>query len=147
MKFNWATGLTLFFILFIGTLVFVVYQSTQVHDSFVVENYYEEDINYQKHYDKRQNTADLSVKVLVDYNKSNQEILFTFPVDSLSSASGKILLYNPYSEKSDVNYDIKTDANGSFKIPIKDVKSGRWKLKIDWITGSKSYYQEEEIII
>jgi len=27
------------------------------------------------------------------------------------------------------------------------VKSGRWKLKIDWITGSKSYYQEEEIII
>ncbi|HMT52285.1 MAG TPA: FixH family protein [Saprospiraceae bacterium] len=147
MKFNWATGLTLFFILFIGTLVFVVYQSTQVHDSLVVENYYEEDINYQKHYDKRQNTADLSVKVLVDYNKSNQEILFTFPVDSLSSASGKILLYNPYSEKSDVNYDIKTDANGSFKIPIKDVKSGRWKLKIDWITGSKSYYQEEEIII
>ncbi|MBK8826471.1 MAG: FixH family protein [Saprospiraceae bacterium] len=132
---------------FIGTLVFVVYQSTQVHDSLVVENYYEEDINYQKHYDKRQNTADLSVKVLVDYNKSNQEILFTFPVDSLSSASGKILLYNPYSEKSDVNYDIKTDANGSFKIPIKDVKSGRWKLKIDWITGSKSYYQEEEIII
>ncbi len=147
MKFNWATGLTLFFILFIGTLVFVVYQSTQVHDSLVVENYYEEDINYQKHYDKRQNTADLNVKVLVDYNKSNQEILFTFPVDSLSSASGKILLYNPYSEKSDVNYDIKTDANGSFKIPIKDVKSGRWKLKIDWITGSKSYYQEEEIII
>ena len=147
MKFNWATGLTLFFILFIGTLVFVVYQSTQVHDSLVVENYYEEDINYQKHYDKRQNTADLSVKVLVDYNKSNQEILFTFPVDSLSSASGKILLYNAYSEKSDVNYDIKTDANGSFKIPIKDVKSGRWKLKIDWITGSKSYYQEEEIII
>ncbi|MBP6539088.1 MAG: FixH family protein [Saprospiraceae bacterium] len=147
MKFNWATGLTLFFILFIGTLVFVVYKSTQVHDSLVVENYYEEDINYQKHYDKRQNTADLSVKVLVDYNKSNQEILFTFPVDSLSSASGKILLYNPYSEKSDVNYDIKTDANGSFKIPIKDVKSGRWKLKIDWITGSKSYYQEEEIII
>ena len=146
MKFNWATGLTLFFILFIGTLVFVVYKSTQVHDSLVVENYYEEDINYQKHYDKRQNTADLSVKVLVDYNKSNQEILFTFPVDSLSSASGKILLYNPYSEKSDVNYDIKTDANGSFKIPIKDVKSGRWKLKIDWITGSKSYYQEEEII-
>ena len=122
MKFNWATGLTLFFILFIGTLVFVVYKSTQVHDSLVVENYYEEDINYQKHYDKRQNTADLSVKVLVDYNKSNQEILFTFPVDSLSSASGKILLYNPYSEKSDVNYDIKTDANGSFKIPIKDVK-------------------------
>ncbi|MBK6496670.1 MAG: FixH family protein [Saprospiraceae bacterium] len=147
MKFNWATGLTLFFILFIGTLVFVVYKSTQVHDSLVVENYYEEDINYQKHYDKRQNTADLSVKVLVDYNKSDQEILFTFPVDSLSSASGKILLYNPYSEKSDVNYDIKTDANGSFKIPIKDVKSGRWKLKIDWITGSKSYYQEEEIII
>lgn len=92
-----------------------------MHDSLVVENYYEEDINYQKHYDKRQNTADLSVKVLVDYNKSNQEILFTFPVDSLSSASGKILFYlpNPYSEKSDVNYDIKTDANGSFKIPIK----------------------------
>ena len=146
---SWGHGviIALFtFIVFILSMLFL-FPNGQKNSEMVTENYYEEDINYQKHYDKRQNTADLSVKVLVDYNKSNQEILFTFPVDSLSSASGKILLYNPYSEKSDVNYDIKTDANGSIKIPIKDVKSGRWKLKIDWITGSKSYYQEEEIII
>lgn len=147
MKFNWATGLTIFFILFVGTLVFVVYQSTQVHDSLVVENYYDEDINYQSHYDKKQNTADLAIKVKIEYHKETKEVLITFPIDSVSVTSGKILLFNPYSNKSDVTYDFNLGKQAVYKLPVDKVKSGRWKIKIDWKRGEKTFYQEEEIII
>jgi nitrogen fixation protein FixH len=147
MKFNWATGLTIFFILFVGTLIFVVYQSTQVHDSLVVENYYDEDINYQSHYDKKQNTADLAIKVKTEYNRDAKEIVITFPIDSVSATSGQILLYNPYSEKSDVKYDFNLGNDAIYRLPVDKIKAGRWKLKIDWKRGEKTFYQEEEIII
>ena len=147
MKFNWATGLTIFFILFVGTLVFVVYQSTQVHDSLVVENYYDEDINYQSHYDKKQNTSDLAIKVKTEYNRETKEVVITFPIDSVSATSGQILLYNPYSEKSDVKYDFNLGIDAIYRLPVDKVKEGRWKLKIDWKRGEKTFYQEDEIII
>ena len=147
MKFNWGTGLVIFFILFVGTLVFVMYQSSNVHDSLVVKDYYEEDINYQQHYDKKQNTADLSIKVKAEYIKENKEVVLTFPMDPISGISGKILLYNPYSEFSDVKYDFDLGKETTYKIPVDKVKPGRWKIKIDWKQGTKEYYQEEEILL
>ncbi len=147
MKFNWATGLTIFFILFVGTLIFVLYQSRQVHDSLVVENYYDEDINYQQHYDKKQNTANLAIKVKTEYNKENKEVILTFPTDSISNTSGKIVLYNPYSEYSDVKYDFDLGKEARYIIPVDKVKSGRWKIKIDWKQGTKEYYHEEEVVL
>jgi nitrogen fixation protein FixH len=147
MKFNWATGLTIFFILFVGTLVFVLYQSRQVHDSLVVKNYYDEDINYQQHYDKKQNTADLDIKVKIQYSKDNKEVALTFPTDSVSAISGTIMLYNPYTEFSDVKYDFNLGKEAVYILPVDKIKSGRWKLKMDWKRGNKAYYQEEEIIL
>jgi nitrogen fixation protein FixH len=147
MKFNWGTGLVIFFILFVGTLGFVLYQSTQVHDSLVVKNYYDEDINYQSHYDKKQNTADLLTKVKTEYDRENKQLILTFPVDSSANATGKVLLYNPYSEYSDVKYDFNLGKAATYTFPVDKVKSGRWKIKIDWKQGDKEYYQEEEIVL
>ncbi|MBK8052369.1 MAG: FixH family protein [Saprospiraceae bacterium] len=147
MKFNWGTGLVIFFILFVGTLAFVLYQSSQVHDSLVVKNYYDEDINYQQHYNKKQNTADLAIKVKSEYKKENKEVVLTFPTDSSSVTSGKILLYNPYSEYSDVKYDFDLGKGATYTFPVDKVKPGRWKIKINWQQGDKEYYQEEEIVL
>jgi nitrogen fixation protein FixH len=112
-----------------------------------VENYYDEDINYQSHYDKKQNTADLTVKVKTEFNRERKEVIITFPIDSVSVTSGQILLYNPYSEKSDVKFDFNLGTEGIFRLPVDKIKQGRWKLKMDWKQGDKTYYQEEEIII
>lgn len=147
MKFNWPIGLVIFFVLFIGSLIFVVYQSSKVHDSLVVENYYEEDINYQKMYDKKQNTANLKIKAKAEYDRANQQIKVTFPIDSISVTSGQILLYNPYSANSDVKYDVNIGTGAEYLIKLEDVKPGRWKLKMDWKHGDKEYFQEEEVIL
>jgi len=147
MKFNWATGLTIFFIIFIGTLIFIVYQSSKVHDSLVVQNYYDEDINYQVHYDKKQNTANLPVKVKTEYDNVSKMVIITFPADSISDITGQILFFNPFSEYSDVKYDFDLGKDNVYRIPTDKVKAGRWRLKIDWKRGNTSYYQEEELII
>jgi hypothetical protein len=44
MKFNWGTGIAIFYIIFVVSLVFQVFKSRQYDHSLVVDNYYEEDI-------------------------------------------------------------------------------------------------------
>jgi nitrogen fixation protein FixH len=147
MKFNWGTGLVVFFTVFVSTLVFILYKSRQIENSLVIDNYYDEDIKYQQHFDKVQNTADLPVKVKVDYDSAAKIVVFTFPGNPPMPTNGKIQLYSPISNKSDKNYEFSADEHLMYKIPVDNITPGKWKWKIDWKQDSKMYYQEEEIII
>ncbi len=147
MKFNWGTGLTIFFILFVSTLGFVLYQAFQQDNSLVMDNYYEEDIKYQQQYDKIKNTSGLTTKVKLDYDQTKGEISLTFPLDSTSTASGNILLYHPSNKASDKKYDFRLSQTNVYQILVDKVTKGRLKVKIDWEHAGVKYYQEEEIII
>ena len=66
MKFNWGTGIFLFYTFFAVTLFFQVYQSTQYDNHLVVDNYYEKDIQYQVQYEKIANSLGLEEKVAIE---------------------------------------------------------------------------------
>jgi len=147
MKFNWGTGLIIFFTIFIGTLAFIVYKSTTYDNSLVVDDYYEQDIKYQEHYDKLQNTTDPATKVNVEYRQGDTSIILNFPGDSTTTIIGKLVLYNPISKNSDLFFDIKTNEKLQFDIPVANLSPGKWKAKIDWQIDRKAFYQEETLII
>ncbi len=147
MKLNWATGLIIFFIIFVSFLGFILYKSKQYDHSLVMNNYYDEDIKYQQHYDKVKNTADLDSKAKAEFSKEAGTISVTFPGDSTAPASGTILLYNPVSAASDKSYSFVSASDMTYTIPTTGLKAGRWKVKIDWTQNNKAYYQEEEIYI
>ncbi len=147
MKFNWGTGLAIFIIGFIGTLIFILYKSTQYHESLVVSNYYEEDLAYQKVMEKKQNTADLPVQVKVNYNQEVQKIDLTFPTDSTNNIFGQVLLFSPISDKLDIKHDFNIGMDSTLSVPAPIENAGRYRIKIDWQRGTKKYYHEEVIII
>lgn len=147
MKFNWGTGLVIFFIIFISSLVFILYKSTQYDNALVIDNYYDEDIHYQSHYDKKQNTALLPQKVTVTYDPGSKTALITFPTDTLNPPKGNIWLYNPVHKSQDKNIPFVANKNMTVQVPLEYASTGRWKLKIDWTQGEKEYYTEEEILI
>ncbi len=147
MKFNWGTGLVIFFIIFISTLIFVLYKSTQYDNALVIDNYYDEDINYQSHYDKKQNTADLKEKLKIDYDAVANSVLFTFPMDTISPAKGTIWMYNPGQKSQDKTVPFEVDPKMNFTLPLGETPKGRLKLKVDWTQGGKEYYTEEELLI
>lgn len=148
MKWNWGTGLFVFFVLFVGTLAFVLYQSTRVDNALVMDNYYEEDLNYQSHYEKKQNTASLPEKVVVSYDRDKGELRLKFPKnDGTSSAiNGSVWLYRASDKEQDERQDIQLVNELVWTKQIGKLENGRWKVKIDWKAGSKPYYQEEELI-
>ena len=147
MKFNWGTGLTIFFIIFVSTLVFVLYQAFQQDNSLVMDNYYEEDIKYQQQYDKIKNTSELTTKVKVDFDGAKGEILLTFPPDSTAITTGNVWVYHPADKSADTKYDFSLNKTNVYQIKVDQMTKGRLKVKIDWERAGVKYYQEEEIII
>lgn len=147
MKFNWGTGLTIFFIIFVSTLVFVLYQAFQQDNSLVMDNYYEEDIKYQQQYDKIKNTSELTTKVKVDFDGAKGEILLTFPPDSTAITTGNVWVYHPADKSADTKYDFSLSKTNMYQIKVDQMSKGRLKVKIDWERAGVKYYQEEEIII
>ena len=59
--------------------------------------------------------------------------------------AGTIHIYSPVSEKNDLTLPIKLNDALSQSISVKDLPSGRYKVKLDWISNEKPYYQELEI--
>ena len=146
MKFNWGTGIFLFYTIFAGTLFFAVYKSTQYDHSLVVENYYEEDINYQNRYDQIQNSRSLEAGLVIKLNNSENVIALDFPKDK-TGISGEILLYRANNKKLDQHIPIQLNAENKMLIPTQNIVSGRWKLEVEWETGGKSYFDKRTLFI
>ncbi|HRO07597.1 MAG TPA: FixH family protein [Saprospiraceae bacterium] len=147
MRINWGTGIGIFIVVFITTLAYVLYKSTQYKESLVVDKYYEEDLAYQQVMNKKQNTAELPQKIKLKYAESEKKIIIIFPTDSLHSIEGSILMYNPVSDKLDVKYEYNLGLDSMYIIPTADLKTGKYRIKIDWQRGDKKYYQEDVILI
>ena len=60
MKFNWGTGIALVYGAFALIMVGVVIRSRQYDPGLVSKDYYNLDLNYQEHFDKKQNAANLA---------------------------------------------------------------------------------------
>lgn len=146
MKFNWGTGIAIFFILFVITTVSVVIRTTYHDHSLVVDKYYEADLEYQKHYEKVARNKALSTELEVKLLKKEGLIQFQFPMET-KSVSGNILFFRPSDTSKDFQVPIQTNEKQQFLFSTKDLISGLWRVKIDWSSNGKEYYKEQRIVI
>ena len=146
MKFNWGTGITLFYLLFMFTMIYMVYQSMQVERNLVVENYYEKDLQYQSHLNKLNNASTLKNDLGIFQNKEEEYLRFSFPKE-LAEVKGDILFYRPSDSSKDFNTEIRIDAEHELRIPTSEMQSGLWKIKVNWEGDKTSFYKEAIIQI
>ncbi|MEZ4931820.1 MAG: FixH family protein [Saprospiraceae bacterium] len=146
MKFNWGTGIFLFYGIFAATLFFAVYRSTKYDHSLVVENYYEEDLNYQSRFDQIQNSRSLEAGLVIQLDRKEKMISLDFPKDK-KGISGEILLYRADNKKLDQHIPIQLNAENTMLIPTKDILMGRWKMEVVWETGGQSYFDKRVLNI
>lgn len=146
MKFHWGTGIALFYTVFVGSLVFQVIKSTQYDHSLVAKNYYEYDLKYQEHYDKLQNSIDLSEEVMVSYNMEQQYVRLQFPTEA-QLVEGTATFFRPSDAKKDVQFDLALDAQQEQMIETHQLSTGLWTVQIDWSAGGKTYYKESTIVL
>ncbi len=146
MKFNWGTGIVLAFIGFIAFIMYFIV-SMNIGDKYdhdlVSEDYYADELKYQKDIDKLKNSKNL--KENINYERTAEGLVINFPNDmAFKEITGKVFLYRPSNKQLDFETAISL-SDSYLLIPDNRLVDGRWNIKIDWQYNQKSYLFKESI--
>lgn len=144
MKFNWGTGIFLFYSIFAASLFFQVYKSTQYDYHLVVENYYEKDLAYQSHYEKIENSQALQTPLQINYSNKQKMIELIFP-DGVGAIQGTVLFYRSSDKKMDVQLPIVINDEQKMMIKSDKFSDGYWRVEVDWEADGKAYFDKKQI--
>jgi hypothetical protein len=121
----------------------LVYLTTRENKDLVTENYYDEELEYQKIIDQSSNTASLSQKPLVFYIDGHLEIVLPKEFENIRT-EGSWLLYFAADQSKDLSGKFSC-TNGSTKIDIPKSMQGHYQFKLSWKTEKTNYYYEKDI--
>lgn len=146
MKFNWGTGIAAVYITFALAMIGFVIKSSQHDVNLVKKNYYDDDINYQTHYDKVKNARSLTKDLNIDLITEGADIALKFPSET-PNPTGTVTFFRPSKTGVDQTLDIKVNEQNEMIIPASAFQSGLWKVQVDWQANGKPFYKEQNIII
>ncbi|WJJ97841.1 FixH family protein [Algibacter luteus] len=146
MKISWGTGIVLAFIGFISFIMYFIV-TMNIDDKYnhdlVSDDYYGDELIYQKDIDKLQNSETLESNI--GYEKTADGLLIKFPETlDYNEIKGTLFLYRPSNKQLDFDTAISL-SNSNLLIPDKRLVDGRWNIKIDWQYKGKSYLYKESI--
>ena len=147
MKLNWGTAIILAFIGFISFIMyFVISMNTdkKLDHHLVTEDYYKEELQFQKAIDKEKNSKKLIENI--SWKKTKEGLLLSFPEDfQVNKIKGKVFLYRPSNKQFDFEVPIRL-SNHNLLIPNKRLLDGRWNIAVDWEYDTVGYLFKEEIV-
>ncbi len=144
MKWNWGTGIAIVYTAFVLVMVGMVVYSKTLDNSLVVDNYYEEDINYQQHIDKLQNAESLPVDLRIE--SSAQALDLVFPPE-MKEITGKVAFYRADDKSLDFEIDVQVGQDNTMRIPTADIVPGKWEIKVDWVGDGRPFYKEQAVYV
>jgi len=147
IKFTWPMGIIIAlvsFIIFILSFVYKAHFVNKYDHHLVSEDYYKDELNYQKEID--QQNKGIALKENVSLKKTVDGLLISFPKEFDSSAiSGTIYFQRLSNNKIDFELPIKLETN-QYLIQNETLVQGRWDVKIEWNVDDNKYLFKEKIM-
>ena len=140
-SFHWGHGIALFYIVFVIAVVTVLIKSFGVDHSLVVDDYYAQDIAYQKEYDKRSKQLKED-NIQIDYEAEKSQITLVF--NDQSKVKGKVKMYRPSNKSQDFELEVN---NTEIIIPTHKLAGGVWKIKVDWSSDGEFFYHVKQLYL
>lgn len=142
---NWGTGIVIFFSFFAISMVTAVVATTKHPPQMVQKDYYNLDLNYQAHLEKKQHTAALSVLPAARFDEAAKAVVFQLP-EGMVAQSGAVKYYRSATTRDDVVLPLE-QAN-SATLPAEGLPAGRWHIEADWVAADGTpYFWENTFII
>jgi hypothetical protein len=143
-RFHWGWAIALFYSLFVITMLVIVVKSFTVDNALVVENYYDYDITYQEHADKKANTRALEKDLEFEHDRVNKVFKIVYPAN-FTEYSGSVLFYKPDNKKLDFEVVVNPDQSKVQSIDLSEIVGGYWRIKINWNGDGTAFYKEHSI--
>jgi len=145
MKLNWGYKITIFYILFVVGIVYLVVQASRQQVDLVTTDYYSEEVKYQDRIDETKNAQSLSAPIKTTINQG--VLTLEFPAElSDKVIKGDVLIYCPSDEKKDLSRNIVTE-NNLMKISLPEQNKGFHQIKVKFNADGINYYFEKNLTI
>ncbi|QNL22449.1 FixH family protein [Hyphobacterium sp. CCMP332] len=143
MRMNWGNKLLISLIVFAGIMATMVTIAMRENIDLVDENYYQKEIEYQDRIDQMTNNFEAgALEIRLDRELSSIVLKFNDKIEH-----GLVHLFRPSNAGEDQKIQLLTDENGLQLISYKGLKSGLWRIKIEWSAESDEYYSEQVLNI
>ena len=144
MKLSWGHKIVFAYSIFVVGILSMVFLTAMENRDLVTEDYYQEELSYQKTIDQSSNTAKLSEEIRVE--QKNQMLSIMFPEQFKNeSVSGNWKLYYAADKTKDFSGNLQT-ASGSIQIKTAN-HTGAYQLILNWQSNNQSYYFEKNIFL
>jgi hypothetical protein len=143
----WPIAIVVYFILFISFIVTFIVFATRQHVDLVRDDYYEEEIRFQRQLDRVQRTRDLDGRAAVTYNATQRCIIIKLPAAQPSQTTGQIHLYRPSDAKLDQAVQLALDTNGAQRVDATHLRDGLWKVRVQWFVDGQDYYVDQPVVV
>ena len=145
MKFNWGTGITIFFLSFVVFMLFMAYKCFQTDFDLVTEDYYAKELVYQETIKKLKNEKNLDVSFFI--KKSENGVAIEFPKDqAVAVITGTVQFFRPSYKELDKYFQLANNPEGTYFFKAENFQKGIYKVLVDWQSGETSYFKEEVIV-
>lgn len=143
---TWGTGIAIVYTVFAISIIGLVVNSFGKKLDLESKDYYAKELVFQQQIDKSNRAKALSepLKWKVEQGK----LVFTFPsIFKEKSLGGKIVLFKPSDNTSDITFPVLPDAMMLQTIPTGKLGKGMYKLRIDWFANDQTYYNEGVVVL
>ncbi|MEY4051063.1 MAG: hypothetical protein EB092_06830 [Chitinophagia bacterium] len=145
MKLNWGHSIIIVYVIFVGGILLLAYNSSQQKFDLVQNDYYGAELKYQEVIDATQRASNLTEALQVESKGSLLHI--TLPKNLQTNASKvSIEMYCIADEKGDMKKE-KLVQNGVFDIELLSTMKGNYTLKLSVEQNGLAYYFEKKLIL
>ena len=144
MAINWGTKIVFLYLGFVLLIGVLVWKSTHTKTDLVSEDYYAQELSFQKKLDAENATAGLISKPVITVTP--EAVMIFFPQDfSGKPIEADLQLYNPANAALDKTFTRLQAEAGAIRLERKGLPAGAFVAKLNWKCEGKSYYQEAPI--
>ena len=146
MKINWGFGITLSIIVFTLISIGLIYFAFNQKINLVRDDYYEAELEFDEKIEIVNRTSNLQEQL--DINLVLNKVKLNFPpLSEYSGIKGNIILYRPSDRNLDIIIPIELDSNYTQTLYTGKLVKGMWKIQVDWIADSLTYFNEKIVMI
>jgi len=145
---TWPVAIALIYGIFVLMLIGLVIIASQQTVDLVSQDYYRQELAYQKQIDRIKRSRSLPDQLSCIYDQKNACIVIRFPeTPSGRNIRGEIHLFRPSDAARDKYEQIRTDNRNCQILPTRNLSPGFWRIKINWTTEQQEYFDETEVYI
>jgi nitrogen fixation protein FixH len=144
----WPYALVAYFAVFItGIVSYTVFASRQRQD-LVREDYYEEEIGFQKQVDRVQRSTEAQAKVGFARTAAGSSLVISLPPAHAGRVTaGTIELYRPSDARLDVGLPLAAGADGVQRVDASGLRDGLWKVRVRWTVDRHEFFSDRPVMV